>query len=1345
MVSRFGAFALFVLTLGLTTFFAPQRAVDEVGEMGPYLNGQFPDETPNAGGTSGVTYSVENAFRSLTFIDPVDMVEIPGANKWLMIGLQGHVWTFDNDPMTDEKDLVLDLSQNTISIDDGGMLGVVLHPEYGQEGSPNREYVYLFYRYTLGPEFIGGNNGTSGYVRLSRFNFPPGATSIDPASEYVMIQIFDRIDYHSGGDMFFGPDGFMYISVGDKGFNIDDYSQGYGVTQQIDRWLFGGILRIDVDMRGGSVSHPIRRQPEGEGSPPEGWPETFTRGYYIPSDNPWVNPDGSVLEEFWAIGTRSPHKMTLDPVTGEIWIGDVGAGTQEEISIASKGDNLQWPFMEGDVAGPIVKPTTLIGNEKRPVFAYGRSVGRAVIGGFVVRNEAARKYPDLAGKYIFGDHEVQNIWAIEKGSDGRATESQFLVNVDVEGVGVKDGLSSFVQGSDGTIYVLDLYAAKRDGGKIRKLVRRTGVVPNPPALLSSLGVFTDLESLDVADGILPYTVNSPLWSDHAAKRRWVAIPNDGAFDAIEEQVTFSSEKDWVFPPGTVFIKHFDLPTQPGSKAGDKKLETRFLVVTFDGAAYGVTYRWNEEGTEAYLIDDEETRDLTVVDDAGNAFEQTWSFPSRQQCMTCHNPVAGYSLGMKTRQLNGDLTYPSSGVTANQLDTWNALNIFSSDIGDPEQHPQLASMDAEHTSVEMRVRSYIDANCAYCHRPNGVEGAFDGRAQIPLYDQHMINAASESHASPAGSIVIKPGDAEGSDFYIRDISTGDNQMPPIGKSMVDEPYIEQLKQWIESLDEKVPETLSEGIYVVGSNHSHKRLTALRDGRVVQAAHTEEADQQWRFDHLANGKFRIQSEWTGLFLSTEHMRAHRGAAIVQKPWMASQDQYWYMDPVSDEEYLIRNAYNDLVLDVAVNSSAEGASVIAWTQKEEAGDNQLWAPVFTQAMSYASVYVSDLEWTSAFGGWGPVEKDQNNGGQGLNDGRPMTIGGNTYAKGLGVYATSEITYDLSEGLYNVFMSDIGVDDGTCELGDVVFTVYGDEVKMYESPLIKQEFDPVSIFIDIEGVNTLQLVVTDGDGDLNCDHANWADARVANIPPNSVYVSDLVWSEAQNGLGPVERDQNNGESTADDGQALSIDGTRFIKGLGVHAHSEITYTLNGDYVTITGNVGLDDAACESGSVVFEVHGDGVQLYQSTLLTKADGVQWFSADVEDVQDLKLIVTDGGDMSTCDMANWGELILIKSEEASSGDGGGTGTPVPVSTALTGNYPNPFSTTTTITYQLLSASDVRINVFDIQGRQVAVLYSGYQWAGYHQVNFDASHLASGVYFYRLELENEVYTGKMLLNK
>ena len=123
----------------------------------------------------------------------------------------------------------------------------------------------------------------------------------------------------------------------------------------INLGLFAGVLRIDVD-RDPARSHPIRRQPVDAEAPPSGWPASFTQGYFIPDDNPWQSPDGSRLEEFWAIGARSPYRLTIDRPTGEIWVGDVGQSLEEEINRIERGANYQWPFREGAKAGAAVRP-----------------------------------------------------------------------------------------------------------------------------------------------------------------------------------------------------------------------------------------------------------------------------------------------------------------------------------------------------------------------------------------------------------------------------------------------------------------------------------------------------------------------------------------------------------------------------------------------------------------------------------------------------------------------------------------------------------------------------------------------------------------------------------------------------------------------------------------------------------------------------------------------------------------------------------------------------------------------------------------------------------------------------
>jgi len=270
-------------------------------------------------------------------------------------------------------------------------------------------------------------------VRLSRFTINATLDWIDPASEFVLIQQYDRHGWHNGGGMFFGPDGFLYLTSGDEGGSNDQYESG----QKIDLGLFGGVLRIDVDQNP-ALGHPIRRQPQNPADPPAGWPDSFSQGYFIPDDNPWLDLGGSILEEFWAIGLRSPHRMTHDPVTDTVWIGDVGQGSREEISVAYAGANLQWPYREGSIAGPKAMPDPLIGIDQPPVYDYPRNTGVCVIGGFVYRG--AKWAADLEGKYIFGDHGVRNVWTL---TPGGAPLIDFVVNVPSGGTGSKNGIAWF--------------------------------------------------------------------------------------------------------------------------------------------------------------------------------------------------------------------------------------------------------------------------------------------------------------------------------------------------------------------------------------------------------------------------------------------------------------------------------------------------------------------------------------------------------------------------------------------------------------------------------------------------------------------------------------------------------------------------------------------------------------------------------------------------------------------------------------------------------------------------------------------------------------------------------------
>ncbi|MEM9718061.1 MAG: NPCBM/NEW2 domain-containing protein [Bacteroidota bacterium] len=1053
-----------------------------------FLNGIFPAETPGTA-QGDARYEVENAFPKLTFIDPVKMLEMPG-NRFMIIGKSGHVWMFDNRPDVSVKIQLLNLKSQVAIGEDGGMLGGALHPEFGQSGSPNEGYFYLWYRYTPRK----GTNGDFGYMRLSRFTFDKEDERVDPQSEYVLIQQFDRHDWHNGGDMFFGPKGFLHIAVGDEGGARDQFN----VTQQIDKWLFSGVLRIDVDEQGGAISHPIRRHPRNQTNPPSGWPDSYTQGYYIPNDNPWQNESGNILEEFWAVGLRSPHRMTYDEETGDIWVGDVGQNQQEEVSIVKKEDNLQWPYKEGTANGFKSKPSNLIGRDKAPIFSYGRGEGQSVIGGYMYRGD---KYPELKGKYIYADHETQNVSIFTPNENKTGGRKEFLLNIPIEGVSNKDGISSFALDQAATIYILDLFGTDRDGAKVRKLVRKGGSIPDPPRRLSDLEVFTNMEELTPANYLLPYEINAPFWSDGALKKRWIILPNDGSYDSENEQIEFSRTGNWDFPSGTVLIKHFDLPLDRRDLSKTRKLETRFFIYSDEEEAYGLTYRWNDEGTEAFLLTDGESESFTVLNESGQEETQTWLFPARQQCMSCHNQNAGYVLGVRTRQINGSALYPTTQIEAHQLETWDFLGIFGESLGNLAHLEKNDPLLQTQNSLEFRVRSYLDANCSYCHQPGGVSGAFDARGVTPLYEQNLIHTTVISNSSPPGAQILIPGNPENSHLWVRSTTAGTNAMPPVGRNVIDAPYITQLSEWITELDPSLPANISEGWYLLAANEDSLVLglesqTGSEGANIGLDDFSNQSSQIWFLQHRGNRKISLRARHSNQEIAYRDMESSEGSQVVQEKDRALQDQYWYPFRVEDDQYVLRNVYNGLYLGTGTNGQLS-----LWVGSLSTATRWRLLPYqdtqVSSCLEPSTSFLSDLDWLGeAENGWGPVERDLSNGETEPEDGRTLQINGTAYEKGLGVHAYSELRYALDEK-YDVFTSEIGVDDETCGGASVQFEVFVDELLVYTSPLMRKGENALHIEVPVSGAQELRLVVNNGSPALaenskSCDHANWANARL-------------------------------------------------------------------------------------------------------------------------------------------------------------------------------------------------------------------------------------------------------------
>ncbi len=769
-----GLVFLALFSLSIFSAWAKPYGLNSVPQSGPFLNGVLPEVAPVISGN----WTAVVAFTNLLFTNSVGLTHVPDSNLLCVWEREGRVWIFENTPGVTEKKLVLDIHNQCQGWDDSGLLGVAFHP-----GFATNHLMFVYYTWVKSGTVVGDPYTRPNPVlpntyhdRLERYTLDANNVAM-PDSVKIFVDLTNQTVWHHGGGIFFHPtNGLLYWTDGDNSVGDND--------QIINKSLYSGVFRIDVDCRGGNFSHAPPRQPLNG----------YTANYFVPNDNPFVG-QSNVLEEFFCLGLRSPHRMTIDPVTGRIFIGDVGESSREEVDAIEPGEsglNFQWNYCEGNL-GQMKSP--YIGISRGPVLDYPHTDGRAVIGGYVYRGK--KFAADLGGKYIFGDNVFRTVWAL----DETATPAKKnLLCVMPKGTGPNSGtdytgLSSFGTDADGEIYFCQMSSI---GGYIYTLQR--GGPPPPkkvlPKLLSQTGAFADVTALQPADFLIPYGVNSPLWSDGAVKQRWIALPRGAKID-------FSVNGEWKFPEGTVFVKNFSLPVDDTNPKVLHRLETRLLIRDSSGGVYGASYKWRPDNSDAELVT-AGTNEMIAIKTATGTRTQKWFFPGRQDCLTCHTPISGGVLGVKTRQLNGDYRYPD-GVNDNQLRVWNHLGLFAQPIAEKRIFllPRLVAMTDTHASLNLRVRSYLDANCSQCHRPGGAEAFFDARFDTPLSQQNIINGPLGNQMGISGAKVVVPGNTNKSMLFHRISIAGDNQMPPLAKNVVDTNAVAVFAKWISSLPVRVP--------------------------------------------------------------------------------------------------------------------------------------------------------------------------------------------------------------------------------------------------------------------------------------------------------------------------------------------------------------------------------------------------------------------------------------------------------------------------------------------------------------------------------------------------------------
>ncbi|MCX6628088.1 MAG: DUF1800 family protein [Candidatus Solibacter sp.] len=293
-------------------------------------------------------------------------------------------------------------------------------------------------------------------------------------------------------------------------------------------------------------------------------------------------------------------------------------------------------------------------------------------------------------------------------------------------------------------------------------------------------------------------------------------------------------------------------------------------------------------------------------------------------------------------------------------------------------------------------------------------------------------------------------------------------------------------------------------------------------------------------------------------------------------------------------------------------------------------------SQLFPPAATFLSDLSWISAVNGDGQVIRDKSHGGS------TLTVNGTKFAKGLGVRAASDIHYNLARQ-YDVFTASIGIDDEVTEKqGSAVFQVWIDGVKTYQSETLHGYNSARFVRVIVTGKNDLRLVVTTGGDSGTSDDGDWADAQLTKggvtLDP---FLSDLDWTHASNGWGPVERDKSNGEAHSGDGVPISINGMKFAKGLGVHAPSDVRFQLNGQFASFVAWIGIDDEVGNNrGSGIFQVWLDGVKAFESPELFGKSDAQKVTLNVAGKNELRLVVNNGGDGNSYDHADWAGAQLF---------------------------------------------------------------------------------------------------------
>lgn len=699
----------------------------------------------------------KQVFSRLKFKRPVELTHAPdGTDRLFVVEQQGTIRVFENRDDVESSQLFLDLRDVTLRQgNEEGLLGLAFHPKFRDNG-------HFFVYYSTRP---GG--GTPRASVVSRFTVSPeDPDQADRRSERKLLEIEQPYSNHNGGSLRFGPDGYLYIGLGDGGKADDPHVNGQNLET-----LLGSILRIDVDR-------------EENGKP-----------YAIPKDNPFADR-AEARGEIWAYGLRNVWRLSFDRKTGELYAGDVGQNRFEEVNLIKKGGNYGWNIREGFHSFEPNSPS----KEREwidPLAEYFRGEGLSVTGGQVYRGE---KLKDYQGAYFYADYVTGNVWALRQ-KEGRTQTNRRVAETGLEiaAFGEDRHGEMYLCAFDGSIYQL----------RPRDIDRQAS--EEFPRKLSDTGLFDSVKENLPAAGLIPYEINMPFWSDYAVKDRYIALPKG-------QSIGFREHEKWEFPVGTVFVKTFWIHQDRTCLKDPLRLETRLLVHSPQGWQ-GYTYVYNEDQSDATLLEGSLLKPISIKTEEGT-ISQPYYFPSRTDCMACHTKAENFVLGLTTRQMNHTLNY--HGESPNQIEWLKGLGVFTEPVEKPaeqlerfpvwgfgnfdrsprdeQQENQLALPEADTAEL---ARAWLEVNCANCHRPEGIAaGGRDLRFRTPLEKMNIVGKAPlHGHFVPPAGTVLTEGQPLESELFLRAAHRGVRQMPPLASNLPDPRGTEVLRRWIQDMKEQ----------------------------------------------------------------------------------------------------------------------------------------------------------------------------------------------------------------------------------------------------------------------------------------------------------------------------------------------------------------------------------------------------------------------------------------------------------------------------------------------------------------------------------------------------------------